>query len=1081
MRTMRGLSCHALVGVTVLALVPGVAFAQGSITGVVRDTSGAVLPGVTVEAASPVPIEKIRTVVSDGGGQYRIVDLRPGVYDVTFTLTGFNTVRREALELVGNFTATINAEMRVGAIEETITVTGEAPVVDVQGMTRQRVMTDETMEAIPSGRNYSNLGVLIPGVSTQCAITCASGSQDVGGSSGDARTNLTVHGSRFRDQKLSVNGLTMQGSAGGLVVHGPNLEAMQEVQLDTSGIDASVSSGGVRINLVPKDGGNSLSGSLFTSYTNEHLQSDNFTQELEDRGLLGTSRIKTLYDVAPDIWRSDQTRPVVVFGSARFSNSVNYVANLFENANAGDPAAWVYVPDRSRQVTSTVRFTRSGFGSRGKPHRATRSQRPSISGTLARVRTSRPGRRLSKRPMISLSILQKIGTFFTWTSPVTNRLLLQGTVAYLPDAWYNKPGTAVNPSLVQVVEQNPQPGHPSTYRGGGSTTLADDPFADVAFIATYVTGAHEFKAGATNNWGYVRTRVTTPRVITSYTFNRGTPTQFTINSDPRTTHLRVPREVGLFVQDKWTINRLTVNGGVRYDYIKKVAPELTLGPAPTLPNRNITFPETVILAVHDLSPRLGLAYDLFGTGKTAVKTTLNRYVTDESLGGGANRNGAPFNYFQYTAARAWTDGNQNFVPDCDYSNGAAQDNRADGGDFCGAFTGASANFGRTFGGTVDDKDVAFGWGHRGYNWEFSASVQQEIVPGRVSVDFGYFRRWFGNFTVTDNLAVAASDYDSFSVNVPNNDRLPLSGKSIEGFLNIDPSVASLPSNNHVRLSNQYGKQYQNWQGVDFGVSARIAGGTMVQGGLSTGRTVADNCEILAKVPEGGVTAQQGVTNGLLPIAGSVAVPFCHQQTPYLTQFKLLGTYTIPRIDVQLSGTFQTIPGPQISANLVVLNADIAPSLGRNLAGNAANVTVPIIAPGTLYGDRLHQIDLRVGKLVPVWRNSSDDGKRRPVQRSELECSVGREHKLLFLWNADQGRRCADAEILAGGQLLRCRDVMFQRIAASIVLFAFSHVMRVRKGCSICWIKKRSLNWSRRAAVFSKDRCLIATGRSGCSR
>jgi hypothetical protein len=167
----------------------------------------------------------------------------------------------------------------------------------------------------------------------------------------------------------------------------------------------------------------------------------------------------------------------------------------------------------------------------------------------------------------------------------------------------------------------------------------------------------------------------------------------------------------------------------------------------------------------------------------------------------------------------------------------------------------------------------------------------------------------------------------------------------------------------VRLAKQYGKQYENWQGVDFGVSARLVGGTMIQGGLSTGRTAADNCEILAKVPEGGVTAQQGVTNGLLPIAGSVAVPFCHQQTPYLTQFKLLGTYTIPRVDVQFSTTFQSIPGPQISANLVVLNAAVAPSLGRNLAGNAANVTVPIIAPGTLYGDRLHQIDLRVGKVV----------------------------------------------------------------------------------------------------------------------
>ena len=116
-------------------LVPSMAYAQASIAGVVRDTSGAVLPGVTVEAASPALIEKVRTVVTDGAGQYRIVELRPGTYTVTFTLPGFNTVKRDGIELPGTFIATVNAEMRVGALEETITVTGAAPVVDVQSAT----------------------------------------------------------------------------------------------------------------------------------------------------------------------------------------------------------------------------------------------------------------------------------------------------------------------------------------------------------------------------------------------------------------------------------------------------------------------------------------------------------------------------------------------------------------------------------------------------------------------------------------------------------------------------------------------------------------------------------------------------------------------------------------------------------------------------------------------------------------------------------------------------------------------------------------------------------------------------------
>jgi len=212
--TRRVVASRCLCALLVVLLVPAVAHAQASITGVVRDTSGAVLPGVTVEATSPVLIEKVRTVVSDGGGQYRLVDLRPGLYTVTFTLPGFNTFKRDGIELTGNFTASINAEMRVGELQETITVTGEAPVVDVQTLTRTQALSEEVIDAIPTGRNFTNLGVLVPGVSAQCAQACSSGGQDVGGATGDARTSLVVHGSRFRDQRIAVNGMTISGSTG---------------------------------------------------------------------------------------------------------------------------------------------------------------------------------------------------------------------------------------------------------------------------------------------------------------------------------------------------------------------------------------------------------------------------------------------------------------------------------------------------------------------------------------------------------------------------------------------------------------------------------------------------------------------------------------------------------------------------------------------------------------------------------------------------------------------------------------------------------------------------------------------------
>jgi hypothetical protein len=178
-----------------VALLPSVVQAQATIAGVVRDGSGAVLPGVTVEAASPALIEKVRLVTTDGTGQYRIVDLRPGAYTVTFTLPGFNTVKRDGVELTGNFTATVNVDMRLGAIEETITVTGEAPIVDVQSTTRQRVVDAEDITRFPTGRNMFELGILIPGVSmVSQGGTLAN--HNVGGAVGPETRALGAHGGR---------------------------------------------------------------------------------------------------------------------------------------------------------------------------------------------------------------------------------------------------------------------------------------------------------------------------------------------------------------------------------------------------------------------------------------------------------------------------------------------------------------------------------------------------------------------------------------------------------------------------------------------------------------------------------------------------------------------------------------------------------------------------------------------------------------------------------------------------------------------------------------------------------------------
>ena len=187
------------------------------IAGVVRDTSGAVMPGVTVEAASPALIEKVRSVVTDAQGLYSIIDLRPGVYTVTFTLPGFTTVKREGVELTGAFTATVNAELRVGAVEETITVTGEAPTVDTHNVVQQRVVTGEERAKLPTGRHTISITELIPGVTT--AGSGHPTGHDVAGIAAQ-RGAAMIHGSRINDFASQIDGApsTLGGGHNVLVV-----------------------------------------------------------------------------------------------------------------------------------------------------------------------------------------------------------------------------------------------------------------------------------------------------------------------------------------------------------------------------------------------------------------------------------------------------------------------------------------------------------------------------------------------------------------------------------------------------------------------------------------------------------------------------------------------------------------------------------------------------------------------------------------------------------------------------------------------------------------------------------------------
>jgi hypothetical protein len=921
-----------------LALVPSVASAQASLTGTVRDASGAVLPGVTVEISSPALIEKVRANVTDGAGQYRFENLRPGPYLMTFMLPGFATVRREGIELTGTATATANVEMRVGAVEETVTVTGEAPVVDVQNTTRQTVLDQEILDAIPASRSVYLLSATLPGVTRA--------NEDVGGITGDG----AARGSQFArgndDTRVTASGLGLHSATGqnSGIVTAMNLSMYQEVAVDTGGISAENAEGGVIINLIPRDGGNIFAGKFFANFANHSMQSNNFTQELRDRGLGTPNTIDKLWEFNPGFGGPIKRDKVWFFWSARYAGSYQNVP-MFYNRNAGDPTKWTYEPDTSRPAGN--KNTVTDFSSLRLTWQANAENK--FAGHFSRSNVADHPRSLTA----TLSPEANAGNYqgaermefgSEWTAPLTSRVLLEAAFGSVAIYW-PRPKEGQNPFLppgtvgmIPAIEQTTG----ISYRGSTGSFETRDNRVSWRLALSHVTGGNTFKAGFTFGAGRLDRPEYSIDAPMLFRFNNGVPNQITLHARDMLLRTHLDADHGLFVQDKWTAGRLTLSGGVRMDIMAISFPEMQVGPSRFAPARNIELPAAKGVQWKDLSPRTGLAYDVFGNGKMALKVSLNRYVGAMELGSGSltdiTRGPAPAARLVNVTNRSWTDANRDFVPDCDLISPLANGE-------CGAMSDPS--FGGTRAGTTYDPDVLEGWNLRPSNWQFEAGVQREIMP-RVSINASYWRSWMGNFFVTDNRATGPADYDPFSITAPVDSRLPGGGGyQIAGLYDLNPAKFSLPADVLFTSSSDYGDQREIWHGVDLTVNARLAG-AFLTGGTSTQRQSTNNCDVVAKV------------DNPSPL-------FCDVSGTFLTSVKFLASYTVPRIALQLTANVQNLPGQEITANYVAAVAEVQPSLGRPLAGGARNVTVPLIEPRSMYGDRMTRLDLRIGKILRVGR------------------------------------------------------------------------------------------------------------------
>ena len=949
-----------------LIVAPSLAYAQASIAGVVRDASGAVLPGVTVEATSPALIEKVRTVTTDGSGQYRLENLRPGAYVVTFVLPGFSTVRREGVELSGTFVANINAEMRVGGLEETITVTGASPVVDVQSANRERVLTAETMNNAPVNRVPSLMAAMIPGVTNPTV--------DVGGNTGSPVVgggSVSVRGSRSTDLEMLRNGVSVSTIETGSNTQGvPNMAVFAEMAVETATVSTEERGSGVRMNFIPREGGNDFSGMLIASFTNEALAGDNFTDELRARGLRTPNNLKRSVEINPAFGGPIRRDRVWFFGTGLYNATQNWVAGMFVNRNKFNPASFAYDPDPNQQAFTDIE-TRNMAGRVTWQVNPTHKlaflyentytcQCPTTTTATVAEESGQPQRYWPNG-----------GWGIDYSAPLTSRLLFEAVVyhryintrrlhpAGLPDVGdsledvvaYNR--DAISKNLIGVQDQGLGITHHANTASAMRNQSQDTPFRATM---SYVTGAHTFKIGMSDAIGKKQNFIMNFDAPYFFRFNNGVPNQITMNATPFVQLANLDHDLGAYVQDRWTIQRATVSYGLRYDHWASSFPEQPIGPGVLVPNRNFTLPATDGVSWHDISPRVGVAYDLFGTGKTAVKGSVGKYVVGQALrgsgetvifGDGLN----PAQRVVTTATRSFTDTNRNFAADCNLQNFAANGE-------CGPIS--NTDFGTVRPGSTYDPEILSGWGKRMYSWQFSASVQQELMA-RTSVELSFFRRTYGNFNVVDDRARSAADFDEFSIAAPSDPRLPGGGgNTIGGLYNVKPAMFSVPANNYITFSEPYGKQSEHWNGFDLTFNTRTQNGLTVQGGLSSGRTTIDNCEVARALPE--------TLAGLLVLntanaSAQFPAQYCHQVSPFLTQVKFLGSYTIPKIDVLISAAVQSVPGPPVFANFVANNAAVTPSLGRPLAGNAANVTVNLVEPGGLYGDRRNQLDLRLGKVL----------------------------------------------------------------------------------------------------------------------
>lgn len=888
-----GLVAQRFLAASFLLLLPSLAFAQSSIAGNVKDDTGAVLPGVSVEASSPALIEKTRTVVSDANGQFKIVDLRPGVYSVVFTLQGFSTFRREGITLTANATTTVNGDMKVGTLSESITVTGEAPLVDVQNAGRSQVVNRELLDTIPTGGQVWQVGFTLPGV-------VQVGRSDVGGAGGIQQTRMSAHGSTISDTTTLLDGMITNSMHGwGQSSQYWNDAAIQEMAFQTSNIGAEGQTGGILLNLIPQQGGNQFKGDIGArTIPNRSFGGNNMTPQLRALGVNTPNKVLRLHDYSFSLGGPIRRDNLWFFSSVRYQQ--------------GDTLAQdVTYPEDNRAKTLSARLTwqpaekqkLTFFYEDTKKTKGHETSGPFIAEEASNMRGGQHHYHVGQAK---------------WTDTVSSRLML--------DAGWSLSDITWNVDYRPGVKQ--ERGTPLWYsmashqdRSNGALWVAGAPGSltlgmrqVLALSATYVTGSHSLKTGVQWSYGARRNQRYANADLTQRYLN-GVADSVVLYNTPNVSTNPLKADLGVYVQDSWTIRRLTINPGLRYDYFNTTSPAQSSSAGRFVPARQ--FAAVPIPTFNDLSPRLGVAYDLLGDGKTAIRGGVNKYVIrmtpDFSIRYNPNSPDSD--------TRTWNDASK---------DGIVQENEL----------GPSQNL--RFGvasSTRPDANLK-----RPYNVEVNIGVDRQLTSS-ISTGFSYYRRTYptGLFDrsqpfLPDNVLVSPADYTPVQINNP------LDGSPLTLY-NLSPSKLGL-----VDVVDRNPKGYTQWyNGFEWVFQVRTPGDGRFFGGLTRDRAVYRNCN----VDDPNLNT------------------YCDQTTrdiPFRNMFKVTGFYPLPLWGLELSGSVMSFPGAELKVDYIV-NRALLTNLTRGTATlTQASVTLPLVAPGRKFLRQQNEVDFAVGKSFKAGNN-----------------------------------------------------------------------------------------------------------------